>query len=213
MSDSKRFRVLITGSSFPDKAREIAELADIAEVVVDATTSRAELLRLVAGVHAIMSDATRIDAEIIERAGELKAVVAYGVGYDHIDLRAALRRGVVVSNSPEGVSHEVAEHAIGLLFALARQLPFADLEVKGRPAWDAFGPNYRPILLKGKTLGIVGFGRIGRETGRIAAGVGMKLLVHDPTLRPDERIVPADWRIVISPTPEETLRSAGPGTL
>lgn len=180
MSAATRFVVLITGSAFPDKEPETAELAGVARVVIDESSSRSDLLKLAADVDAILVDGTRIDAALIEAAPKLKAVVAYGVGTDNIDLQAARRRGVVVANSPEGISTEVAEHAMGLLFALARQIFLASQDVRFDRMWDGFSPTYQPMRLKDKTLGVVGFGRTGRESGRIAAGIGMDLLAYDP---------------------------------
>ena len=181
-----RFKILITGVFYLDHIdREIAELADIADVMVELKPTRAELLDLVGEVDAIMLDVTGVDAELLEHAPRLKAIIVYGVGTDHIDGERAAARGVVVSNSPEAFAVDVAEHAIGLLFALSRQVAIGNDDVRHRQQWDTFGSAYLPLRLRGKTLGIIGIGRIGREVARIAAGLGMNVLAYDPFLDPD----------------------------
>ncbi len=175
-----RFKVLITGVFLPHTEAEIAALEDIADVVVNREPSREELVALVADVDALMVDISPVDAELLEHAPRLKAVVMYGVGTDHIDGAAAAARGVVVSNTPEAFSTDVAEHAMALLLALSRGVGMANAGIRGRREWDPYGPAHAPVRLRGKTLGLVGIGRIGRETARIAAGLGMKVLAFDP---------------------------------
>jgi D-3-phosphoglycerate dehydrogenase / 2-oxoglutarate reductase len=175
-----RFKVLITGVFLPHTEMEIAALADIADVIVNRKPSREELLELVADVDALMVDIAPVDAELLEHAPRLKAVIMYGVGTDHIDSAAAAARGVVVSNTPEAFSTDVAEHAMALLLALARGVGVANAQIRVRREWDPYGAGHAPVRLRGKTLGLVGIGRIGRETARIAAGLGMKVLAYDP---------------------------------
>ncbi|MDP6758852.1 MAG: NAD(P)-dependent oxidoreductase [Chloroflexota bacterium] len=175
-----RFKVLITGVFLPHTEMEIAALADIADVVVNREPRRDELLALVADVDALMVDISPVDAELLEHAPRLKAVVMYGVGTDHIDGVAAAARGVVVSNTPEAFSTDVAEHAMALLLALSRGVGKANAEIRTRREWDPYGAGHAPVRLHGKTLGLIGIGRIGRETARIAAGLGMRLLAYDP---------------------------------
>ena len=210
MTESHQFKVVIAGSGFEDDAPEREQLGDIADVV---HAEGEALLAEVADADAILVDAATIDDEVLAPASKLKVVAGYGVGADQIEVDAAARRGVAVCNSPEGMSTEVAEHAIGLLFALARQLTFFDVEVRQRHVWDGFSKAYRPVVLRGKNLGIVGFGRTGIRSAGIAAGIGMNLLVFDPFIDPDALDIPTAWNIRFCASLEEVLSEADAVTL
>lgn len=129
----------------------------------------------------------RIDGDVLE-AGKpiLKIVANYAVGMDNVDLAAAKQRGVVVTNTPGVLTDAVAEHTVALMFALARRIPEADQYAKsGRyKGWDPF--LFLGMELKGKTLGIVGLGRIGFGVAeRCVKGMGMRVLYNDPRTNPD----------------------------
>src|SRR5207249_9214182 len=116
-------------------------------------------------------------AELIERAERLKVIGRAGVGVDNVDVEAATRRGVVVANAPESTVVSAAEHTIGLLVALSRNIPQAHAALKeGR--WER--GRYGGIELEGKTLGVLGFGRIGQQVARRALGLGMRVVAYDP---------------------------------
>ncbi len=127
--------------------------------------------------------ATRVTSSVIEAGGRLKVIGRAGIGVDNIDVPAASARGVVVMNTPFGNSVTTAEHAIGLMFALARQIPAADRETQSG-AWNR--AKFLGTELAGKTLGIVGCGNVGSVVADRAQGLKMKVLVHDPYL-PAER--------------------------
>ncbi|HEU4656907.1 MAG TPA: NAD(P)-dependent oxidoreductase, partial [Capillimicrobium sp.] len=130
---------------------------------------------LVAGVDGWIAGVEPIGREVIEAADRLKVIARYGVGVDNVDLEAAAERGVVVTNTPGANAGAVAELVIGLLFALARRIPYGDREVRaGR--W----PRLAGVALEGKTLGLLGFGAIGREVARRAVALGMTVRAHDP---------------------------------
>jgi len=121
-----------------------------------------------------------VDDELLDAAGpQLRVVSNFAVGYDNVDVPACLRRGVAVGNTPGVLTETTADLAFALLMAVARRLPAArDHVLAGR--WRTWGP----MLLLGKdlhgaTLGLVGFGRIGREMARRATGFGMRTLYHD----------------------------------
>lgn len=127
----------------------------------------------------IVRSGTRLTASLLEAAPRLRAVVRAGVGVDNIDVAAATRRGIVVMNTPSGNTVSTAEHTLALLLALARHIPAADASVKqGR--WER--SKWVGTQLAGKTLGIVGLGRIGREVARRAAAFDMKIIGFDPFL-------------------------------
>jgi len=130
----------------------------------------------------VVRSATKLTAEIIERASRLKVIGRAGVGVDNVDVEAATRRGIVVANAPESTVVSAAEHTIGLLVALARNIPQAHAALKqGRWERKAYGG----IELAGKTLGVLGFGRIGQQVARRAAGLGMRVVAYDPYVTPE----------------------------
>jgi D-3-phosphoglycerate dehydrogenase len=130
----------------------------------------------------IVRSATRVTAELIERAPRLKVIGRAGVGVDNVDVEAATKRGILVVNAPESTVVSAAEHAIGLLLALARSIPQAHAALKeGRWERSRFGG----VELAEKTLGIVGFGRIGQQVARRARGLSMHVIAHDPFVAPE----------------------------
>lgn len=143
---------------------------------------RDELARLVAGAEALLTlHYDDIDGDLLDAAGEqLKVVANFGVGYEHIDLRAAAKRSVKVTNTPDELNQAVAEHTIALILAVVRRIAEADRFVRARSGdyWHANLLIGRE--LKGKTLGVIGPGRIGTATATIAAnGLGMQVTYMD----------------------------------
>jgi D-3-phosphoglycerate dehydrogenase / 2-oxoglutarate reductase len=125
----------------------------------------------------VIRSATKLTAELLERAERLKVIGRAGVGVDNVDLEAATRRGIVVANAPESTVVSAAEHTIGLLLALSRNIPQAHAALKqGR--WER--GRYGGIELEGKTLGVLGFGRIGQQVARRALGLGLRVVAYDP---------------------------------
>ncbi len=132
----------------------------------------------------IVRSRTKVTAQVFEAAKRLKVVGRAGVGVDNIDLKAAKSHGVTVVNSPTATSLAVAELTFGLMLALAREIPRADAGMKGG---NWLKKELVGTELYGKTLGILGMGRIGAEVGRRAAAFGMTVLGYDPLI-PDEEI-------------------------
>jgi D-3-phosphoglycerate dehydrogenase len=125
----------------------------------------------------VIRSATRLGREEIERAANLKVIGRAGVGVDNVDVDAATRRGIVVANAPESTIVSAAEQTIGLLVALARNIPQAHAALKqGR--WER--SRWSGIELAGKTLGVIGFGRIGQQVSRRAIGLAMNVVAYDP---------------------------------
>jgi D-3-phosphoglycerate dehydrogenase / 2-oxoglutarate reductase len=147
------------------------------EVDVDSNGDLAEKIGDYDGI--VIRSATKLTAEVLERAGRLKVIGRAGVGVDNVDVEAATRRGIVVANAPESTVTSAAEHTIGLLVALARNIPQAHAALKqGRWERSAWGG----IELEGKTLGVLGFGRIGQQVARRALGLGMRVTAYDPVV-------------------------------
>jgi D-3-phosphoglycerate dehydrogenase / 2-oxoglutarate reductase len=130
----------------------------------------------------IVRSGTKLTADLIERAQNLKVIGRAGVGVDNVDLVAATKRGIVVANAPQSTVISAAEHTIGLLLALSRQIPQADATLRqGR--WER--SRFAGLELAGKTLGLVGFGRIGQQVARRARALEMRVLAHDPYVAPE----------------------------
>jgi D-3-phosphoglycerate dehydrogenase len=127
----------------------------------------------------IVRSETRITAAELENPGKLRVIVRAGVGVDNIDVAAATRKGIVVMNTPGGNTVSTAEHTLTLLLALARHAPAADASMR-QGKWER--SKFVGTQLAGRTLGVVGLGRIGREVARRAAGLDMKILGYDPFL-------------------------------
>ena len=125
----------------------------------------------------IIRSGTHLDAGLIEKATKLKVIGRAGVGIDNVDLDAASRRGIVVANAPESTIVSAAEHTLGLLLGLSRSIPQAHAALK-EGHWDR--SRFAGHELAGKTLGLVGFGRIGRQVARLARGLDMQVLAFDP---------------------------------
>jgi lactate dehydrogenase-like 2-hydroxyacid dehydrogenase len=164
---------------------------------------RGELLKRVRGIDGLLSLLTeRVDDELLDVAGpQLRVVSNFAVGYDNIDVPACLRRGVAVGNTPGVLTDTTADLAFALIMAVARRLPEARAEVlEGR--WQTWGPM--TLLgkdLHGATLGLVGFGRIGRAVARRATGFGMRTLYH-ATRRADPQV---ERELRATKVPLETL--------
>ena len=125
----------------------------------------------------VIRSATRLDAALIERADRLKVIGRAGVGIDNVDVDAATRRGIVVANAPESTAVSAAEHAVALMLALSRNIPQAHAALKDA-RWER--GRFAGIELAGKTLGVLGLGRIGREVARRALALGMRVVAYDP---------------------------------
>ncbi|MBQ0140830.1 MAG: phosphoglycerate dehydrogenase [Kurthia sp.] len=122
---------------------------------------------------------TKVTREIIEAADNLKLIGRAGVGVDNIDLDAATEKGIIVVNAPDGNTNSAAEHTTAMIMALARHIPHAHMSLQeGR--WDR--KKFTGVELKNKTIGVVGFGRIGQEVAHRAKGNRMNVIAYDPFL-------------------------------
>jgi len=162
-----------------DKVHEdgIKILREFAEVDISTGLKPEELCAKIGDYEAIVvRSATKVTAEVISAGKKLKAIARAGVGLDNVDTKAAVARGIKIINSPEASSIAVAELVLGLMLSFARNIPRADSSTKlGKWAKkELMGTE-----LRGKTLGIVGTGNIGKAVGKRAAAFEMKLLLHD----------------------------------
>ncbi len=145
----------------------------------------------------IVRSRTRVTADLLEHAARLKVIGRAGVGVDNIDLEAARARGILVVNSPLATTVAVAELTMGLLLSTARAIPRADAAMK-EGKW--LKKELEGVELQGKTLGLIGFGRIGREVAHRALAFGMRILAYDPLI-PEDVIRQAN----VTPSSLETL--------
>lgn len=137
----------------------------------------------------LVRSATTVRKELMDAAPNLKLIGRGGVGLDNIDLDAAKEKNIVVFNTPAASSRSVAELAMGHLFGVVRSLPMVNkaMSLDGVSDFKALKKAAsKGIELQGKTLGLIGFGRIGRETASIALGCGMKIIAFDPYLEEGE---------------------------
>lgn len=156
----------------------IDELKDIAEVVTNFTISKEELIDVIKDFDAIIvRSRTKVTREVIEASNKLKVIARAGVGVDNVDVQTATERGVMVINAPESTSITVAEHTMGLILALSRKIAIADSSVKNGK-WEK--SRFMGIELNGKTLGVIGMGRIGSQVVTRSKAFGMETLVYDP---------------------------------
>ena len=129
----------------------------------------------------IVRSETKVTKELLDAAPKLELIVRAGVGVDNIDVEAATRKGIVVQNIPDGNVRSAAEHTIGLLLALARNVPQGNLTMK-EGKWER--NKLLGVEVQGKVLGIVGLGKIGRHVAQMANGLGFHTLAYDPYVAP-----------------------------
>lgn len=162
----------------------------------------------------IVRSATKITADLMDNAEKLRVIGRAGVGVDNIDIKAATERGIVVMNAPDGNTITTAEHTIALLVSMARNVPQAHAKLQSG-TWDK--KSFVGVELNGKTLGVIGLGRIGKHVANIAKGFGMKILAFDPFVtdeqakesgielgKLDDVLSKADFITIHTPVTDET---------
>lgn len=174
-------RILVADPLAPDALHILAEQADVDQRY---DLSRDRLLEIIPDYDAVLvRSRTKVTADIIRAGKNLKVIGRAGVGLDSIDVEAARAQGIAVVNSPEAVSVAVAEHTLGLMLCMARQIPYADASMR-RGEW--LKSALLGSELMGKTLGIIGLGRIGSAVAERAAAFGMLVIAHDPYLSAEQ---------------------------
>lgn len=162
----------------------IALLKTGGEVIVNSKITVEELVAALPEYQAlVVRSRTKVNSKVIAAGTNLKVIGRAGVGVDNIDVAAAVARGVTVVNSPLAASVSVAEHTFALMLSLARLVAAADSSMK-QNKWEK--STFMGVELNGKTLGLIGIGRIGAETAKRGAAFGMKVIAYDPYLKPDQ---------------------------
>ena len=184
-----------------------------------------ELLKVIPEFSAlVVRSQTKVGPDVIAAAKNLKAIGRAGVGVDNVDVDAATARGIVVMNTPGGNTVSTAEHAFSLLVSVARKIPQADASVKSGK-WDR--KSFQGVELNGKTLAILGMGRIGTEVAKRALAFGMRVLAYDPYLSEaraktlqvelvenlDDALPEADFITMHMPLTDETKHMLNPARL
>jgi D-3-phosphoglycerate dehydrogenase / 2-oxoglutarate reductase len=178
--DIKACRVLVTPTSYGKNNPKLkSDLeAMVGEVIYNPTTKplpALEVAKLLPDMDGYIAGLDDITAEALNSANRLKVIARYGVGVDNVDLAAAAARGIVVTNTPGANSASVAEMTVGLILSLARKL------LDGISATRSGGwPRINGTSLEGKTIGLLGFGAIGKQTARRLAGFDCHVLAYDP---------------------------------
>ena len=176
-----QFNILIT-DGLDESGQSI--LRSLANVDSKSGITADELLKVIPDYDSlIVRGRTKVTASVLEAASRLKVIGRAGVGVDNIDLEAAKKHSVTVVNAPLSTTLAVAELTFALLLALAREIPRADVGMK-QNKW--LKTELEGVELNGKTLGIIGFGRIGAEVGKRAAAFGMNVIAYDPLILEDE---------------------------
>ncbi len=175
-------RILVT-DKLSDAGLKILQEAEGVEVEVAVGLSPDELKRRVGDIDGwVIRSGTKVTAELLDAATDLKVVGRAGIGLDNVDVGAATRRGVVVMNTPTGNATTTAEHAVALLMSAARRIPGAQASLRSGE-WKR--SRFVGTELAGKTLGVIGLGNIGRIVCGLAQGLRMRVIGHDPFASPE----------------------------
>lgn len=179
-----KFRVVITDHGFPNlRHEEDVITAAGGELVVAQCKTPEEVLAASRDADALLVQWAPVNAAVIAELARCKVIVRYGIGYDNVDIAAAKARGIPVCNVPDYGVHEVAEHAVSMAVALARQLPSIDARLRAG-TWK-ITPDRQMPSLREMTFATAGFGRIARSAHHMIRGFGGKRIAYDP-------FVPAD---------------------
>ncbi len=179
-----KLKILRTDAELNIIEQYMDQVSAVAHVATCESYDADEIARQAADADLILTCYTEIPAKVINAAPRLKGIVKYGVGTNNIDLEAATRNKVMVANCPDYGSDTVADHAFALLISLARRIPELDRAMR-QEAW-LWPREWFGLDLAGKTLGLIGLGRIGRCMARRARGFGMELIAVDPYVDPGE---------------------------
>lgn len=178
------FVVAVTDYVFPSLEPERAVLEPLGvELRPGQCRSEEETIELTRGADAVLNCYAKMTARVIEKLNRCKIIARYGIGVDNVDLAAATRAGILVTNVPDYCVDEVSDHALALMLAMARQIVPAEGAVRaGR--WDVVA-HAGIRRLRGQKLGLLGWGKIARAVGSKVQPLGMKVLAYDPYVEPE----------------------------
>jgi len=207
---------VLVSDSVSEVGIDILEKTPGIEVDVNIGLTSGELKGVISQYDAlVIRSATKVTADVIKAAENLKVIARAGIGLDNVDIQAASQRGIVVMNTPEGNTTTTAEHAVAMMMALSRNIPQATASLK-EGKWEKKTLKGRELF--NKTLGLIGAGKIGRIVADRAKGMKMNVIVFDPYIKPgtiekldlepvsfDELLQRADFITIHTPKTEETI--------
>jgi len=219
-------KVWVSRPLFPDVLARLAEYFDVDAEAVEHRHSAEQLKRKLAGIDgAVVGLADRIDAAVLEGNTRLKVVANLGVGHNNLDLEALTRAGIVASNTPDVLNESVADYAWALMLAAARRVSAAErwLRAGQWPGSNMRFDDWLGLPVHGRTLGILGMGRIGQGIARRAAGFDMRVLYHNRSRLPemverecqatlvskDELLRQVDYLVLVLPFTPENRHAIG----
>ena len=219
-------KVWVSRPLFPDVLARLAEYFDVDAEAVEHRHSAEQLKRKLAGIDgAVVGLADRIDAAVLEGNTRLKVVANLGVGHNNLDLEALTRAGIVASNTPDVLNESVADYAWALMLAAARRVSAAErwLRAGQWPGSNMRFDDWLGLPVHGRTLGILGMGRIGQGIARRAAGFDMRVLYHSRSRLPemverecqatlvskDELLRQVDYLVLVLPFTPENRHAIG----
>ena len=175
---------VLVSDKLGDAGVELFEQEEGIDVDVKTGLSPEELKEVIGDYDAlVIRSATKVTEDVLEAATNLKAIGRAGIGVDNVDVEGATKRGIIVMNTPTGNIVTTAEHAIAMMMALTRNIPQGTASMKaGR--WDKKQLQGREIY--NKTLGVIGFGKIGSIVANRGRGLKMRVVVYDPVVTPDK---------------------------
>ena len=181
------YRIFITGSGITEEAMQLLKGENCQMEIGEPADTPAELIAKLSSFdpHALIVRQGQITAEVQAAAGSLKAICKHGVGTDNIDIAAATALGIPVMYTPGQNFEAAAEHTLALILALARQIPLQDRKIRNG-IFDK--KNYGGVELLGKTIGLVGYGRIARRLAELLYPFNMKAIVYHPSWRDDPEL-------------------------
>ena len=176
-------KVLVNEKVSPDALNILKKAA---EVVYIPSGDHAEIIKMLSDISGIMLDTTiKFTGELMDSAPNLKVISRTGTGVDNVDVEAATKRGILVLHTPDANTVTVAEHTVAFIGALTKYLLFLDDETR-QGKFKTARRLYLPVDLDGKTLGIIGYGRIGKQVAKKCIGAfNMKVIVYDPYIKED----------------------------
>jgi len=177
----ERFRVVITDCDHGSIEEEKGELERIgAELILAQAQEESDLIRSCKEADGLINQYSILSRKVLESLPKCKVISRYGVGVDSVDLKAATELGMIVANVPDYCMDEVADQTVAMILALIRKVVFFDQRVKAG-VWD-FREGIPIHRIRGRTLGLIGCGRIGLEVARRVSGFGVKVIAFDPYL-------------------------------
>lgn len=182
--NNSKFKVFITDAEYQSHEPELVVLSKFnVDLIKRQCKTEYDVIKHCMDADALLVQYAPITRKVIEHLKNVKIIVRYGIGVDNIDLKAATEKGIFVSNVTYDVC-DIADHTVGLILSLARKIPWIQQStMSGEWNWKKFQPIRR---IKGKTVGIIGFGKIGREVAKRIRGFEVNIIAYDPYIPLDE---------------------------